>query len=92
MWPTSPCAPCTSIGYAIVGRHDPRLRGLVVRLATTMLPAASLLVLAGVLHGVPRALCWIAALVVDYGGLPLRGTQRQRDLAAAWRTSPSATG
>jgi low temperature requirement protein LtrA len=70
------------VGYAVVGRDDPRLRALVGRLATTMLPAASLLVLAGFLDGVPRALCWIAALAVDYGGLALRGTE-------GWRVQPA---
>jgi low temperature requirement protein LtrA len=69
-------------GYAVVSRGDPRLRALVVRLATTMLPAASLLVLAGFLDGAPRALCWIAALAVDYGGLALRGTE-------GWRVNPA---
>jgi low temperature requirement protein LtrA len=70
------------IGYAVVGRRDPRLRELVGRLATTMLPAVALLVLAGFVGGVPRALCWVAALVVDYGGLALRGTQ-------GWRVQPA---
>ena len=70
------------IGYAVLGRHDPRLRGLVVKLASTMLPAVSLLVVAGFLDGVPRALCWIAALAVDYGGLALRGTDD-------WRVQPA---
>jgi low temperature requirement protein LtrA len=70
------------IAYAIVGRHDPRLLGLVARLASTMLPAVSLLVLAGFLDGIPRALCWLAALVVDYGGLAVRGTQ-------GWKVQPA---
>jgi low temperature requirement protein LtrA len=70
------------IGYAVVARNDPALRGLVTRLATTMLPAASLLVLAGFLDGAPRALCWIAALIVDYGGLALRGVE-------GWRVQPA---
>ena len=47
-----------------------------------MVPAASLLVLAGFLDGAPRARCWIAALVVDYGGLALRGTE-------GWRVQPA---
>jgi low temperature requirement protein LtrA len=70
------------IGYAVLARGDPALRGLVVRLASTMIPAASLLVLAGFLDGVPRALCWVAALGVDYGGLALRGTE-------GWRVQPA---
>ena len=31
-------------------------------------PAAALLVVAGASSGIPRALCWVAALTVDYGG------------------------
>lgn len=62
-------------GYEILAREDPELRGLVGRLATTILPAAALLVLAGFLDGTPQALCWILALAVDYGGLALRGTE-----------------
>ena len=66
------------VGYAVLARSDPALRALVTRLASTMVPAASLLVLAGFLDGAPRAACWIAALAVDYGGLALRGTQGWR--------------
>ena len=70
------------VGYAVVARGDPALRALVTRLASTMVPAASLLVLAGFLDGAPRAACWIAALAVDYGGLALRGTE-------GWRVQPA---
>jgi low temperature requirement protein LtrA len=70
------------VGYAVLARGDPRMRGLVWRLASTMIPAASLLVLAGFLDGVPRALCWIAAIAVDYGGLALRGIE-------GWRVQPA---
>jgi len=70
------------VGYAVLARSDPALRALVTRLASTMVPAASLLVLAGFLDGAPRAACWIAALAVDYGGLALRGTQ-------GWRVQPA---
>ena len=70
------------VGYAVLSRRDPALRALVIRLASTMVPAASLLVLAGFLDGAPRAACWIAALVVDYGGLALRGTE-------GWRVQPA---
>jgi low temperature requirement protein LtrA len=70
------------VGYAVVARGDPALRSLVTRLASTMVPAASLLVLAGSLDGAPRAACWIAALAVDYGGLALRGTE-------GWRVQPA---
>jgi low temperature requirement protein LtrA len=61
--------------YRLVSREDPELREAIVRMATTFLPAALLLVLAGALDGTPRALCWIAALGLDYGGLAARGVQ-----------------
>jgi low temperature requirement protein LtrA len=61
--------------YTIVSRDDPALRAAIGRLATTFLPAALLLVIAGALDGTPRTLCWIAALVVDYGGLAVRGVR-----------------
>ena len=62
-------------GYSVLARGDPQLRGVVARIATTVVPASLLLVLAGALDGRLRALCWIAALAVDYGGLALRGTE-----------------
>jgi low temperature requirement protein LtrA len=70
------------VGYAVLARGDPALSGVVLRLAETILPAAALLVLAGFLPGTGRAVCWFAALAVDYGGLILTGT---RD----WRVEPT---
>jgi low temperature requirement protein LtrA len=69
--------------YAIVarGRNDAQLGEVVARLGSTMLPAAALLIVAGALHGTPRALCWVAALLVDYGGLYVRGVE-------GWRIIP----
>ena len=67
--------------YWVVAREDPELRRLIGRLAASMLPAASLLVLAGFLDGTPRAIAWVAALAVDYGGLALSGT-------TGWRVQP----
>ncbi|HEY3021289.1 MAG TPA: low temperature requirement protein A [Solirubrobacteraceae bacterium] len=64
--------------YLIVARDDPVLRAVVWRLATTVMPAAALLVVAGALDGTPRALCWASALAVDYGGLAVRGTEGWR--------------
>jgi low temperature requirement protein LtrA len=65
--------------YVIVSREDPELRGVVIRLASTILPAAALLVLAGVVDaGPPRTACWVAALTVDYGGLIVRGVEGWR--------------
>jgi low temperature requirement protein LtrA len=62
-------------------RNDPTLAAAVWRLGSTMLPAAALLVLAGALSGAPRAVCWAAALAVDYGGLVARGVE-------GWRIEP----
>jgi low temperature requirement protein LtrA len=67
--------------YVVVSRGDPQLRGVVTRLASTMLPAAGLLVLAGALDGTAQALCWIGALAIDYGGLVARGVQGWRVVA-----------
>jgi low temperature requirement protein LtrA len=66
--------------YAIVSHGDPRLREAAVRMATTMLPAAALLIVAAAFDGTAQALCWIAALAVDYAGLIARGT-------AGWRVA-----
>jgi low temperature requirement protein LtrA len=68
--------------YALLAREDPTLRGVVGRLASTAVPGAALLVLGGALDGTPRALCWIAALAVDFGGLAARGVE-------GWRVQPS---
>src|ERR671930_2807417 len=65
--------------YVIVSREDPELRAVVVRLASTVLPAAALLVLAGIVNsGAPRTACWLAALTIDYGGLMARGVEGWR--------------
>jgi low temperature requirement protein LtrA len=66
------------VAYSIVARDDPALRGVVGRLASTVLPSAALLVVAGALDGTAQALCWIAALGLDYGGLVARGTEGWR--------------
>jgi low temperature requirement protein LtrA len=70
------------VAYSVLARDDPALRGVVVRLARTILPAAGLLVLAGALPGTGRAFCWIGALAIDYGGLMLGGTEN-------WRVEPA---
>jgi len=64
--------------YSLLAREDEELRGLVGRLATSAVPGALLLVVAGALDGTPRALCWIAALLVDYGGLAAQGVEGWR--------------
>ena len=70
------------LGYAILARGDPVMRAVVVRLAATILPAASILVLAGLVSGTARAVCWVVALAVDYGGL-FRADVRN------WRVEPA---
>jgi low temperature requirement protein LtrA len=70
------------VAYLVVARGNPVLRAAVLRLAATSLPAAGVLVLAGVLHGPGRALCWIVALLIDYGGLLVSGTR-------GWRVEPA---
>jgi low temperature requirement protein LtrA len=64
--------------YLIVARGDEQLRGVVLRLATTVLPGAALLVVAGALDGTAQALCWVGALAIDYGGLMVRGVEGWR--------------
>src|SRR5437588_2778333 len=61
--------------YAVVARAqgDTELVSAVGRLASTMLPAAALLVLAGALGGTARTVCWSAAILVDYAGIIVRG-------------------
>jgi low temperature requirement protein LtrA len=61
--------------YSVLARDNPVLRAAVLRLARTILPAAGLLVLAGLFSGTGRALCWVAALLIDYGGLLLGSTE-----------------
>jgi low temperature requirement protein LtrA len=62
-------------------RNDATLGAVVARLASTTLPAVALLLLAGALSGTPRAICWLAALLVDYGGIAVRGVE-------GWRIAP----
>ena len=69
------------VAYVIVSRDDPQQSEVVKRLASTMLPAAGLLVVAGALDGAAQTLCWIAAVGVDYGGLMARGVE-------GWRVKP----
>jgi low temperature requirement protein LtrA len=69
--------------YAAVARarNDATLAAVVWRLGSTIMPAAALLVVAGALSGAPRAACWVAALLVDYGGIVARGVE-------GWRIEP----
>jgi low temperature requirement protein LtrA len=68
--------------YLVVARGDPQLHRVVLRLAVTVVPASLLLVVAGIVDGLPRDICWILALTIDYGGLAVRGV-------AGWRVEPA---
>jgi low temperature requirement protein LtrA len=68
--------------YGVLARGDPRLGYVVSRLARTIVPAAGLLVVAGVVDGRARAVCWAGALAIDYGGLWFGGTEGWRVNAA----------
>jgi low temperature requirement protein LtrA len=61
--------------YTVISRDDPQLRFAVGRLASTIMPAALLLVIAGALSGTGRAVFWVLALALDYGGVALRGVE-----------------
>ncbi len=76
-------AVCTMhlVAFYIVARDDPELQGVVLRLASTILPAAALLIVAGALDGTAQALFWVAALSIDYGGLVVSGTEGWRVVA-----------
>jgi low temperature requirement protein LtrA len=68
--------------YAIVGRDDHDLLSAVLRFAPTAIFAASLLVLAGFLHGDARIAVWVIALAIDYLGPAIIGGGR------GWRIAP----
>jgi low temperature requirement protein LtrA len=67
---------------AIVGRDDPDRRGALLRYAPTAIFGASLLVLAGFLHGDGRIALWVVALAIDYLGPAVIGMGR------GWRVAP----
>ncbi|HKP18162.1 MAG TPA: low temperature requirement protein A [Gaiellaceae bacterium] len=68
--------------YVIVGRDDPDLVGAVLRFAPTAVLGASLLVVAGFLHGNERIAVWVVALALDYVGPAIIGAGR------GWRIAP----
>jgi low temperature requirement protein LtrA len=68
--------------YLVVGRGDPELRRVVMRLGVTVVPATLALIAAGLVDGTARALCWALALAIDYGGLAVRGVE-------GWRVEPA---
>ena len=67
---------------AIVGRDEPNRRSALVRFAPTAILGASLLVLAGFLHGNERIAVWVIALAIDYLGPVVIGIGR------GWRIAP----
>jgi low temperature requirement protein LtrA len=68
--------------YAIVGRDDPDLLGAVLRISPTAITGASLILLAGFLHGDDRIALWVVALAIDYVGPAVIGAGR------GWRIAP----
>jgi low temperature requirement protein LtrA len=68
--------------YAIVGRDDPDLLGAVLRISPTAITGASLILLAGFLHGDHRIALWVVALAIDYVGPAVIGAGR------GWRIAP----
>jgi low temperature requirement protein LtrA len=68
--------------YSQLARGDATMRVLVVHLAQSMLPAGLLLVVAGLVDDELRTACWIAALLIDYGGLFVLGVE-------GWRVEPA---
>ncbi|QEC49083.1 low temperature requirement protein A [Baekduia soli] len=64
--------------YVVLARPDPALRAAVAGLARSMIPVGLLLLTAGLLHGPGRTACWVAAIVIDVGGLWLFGVDGWR--------------
>jgi low temperature requirement protein LtrA len=68
--------------YLVVAGDDAELRRVVLRLAGHVVPAVAVLVVAGLVDGTARALCWVLALTIDYGGLAVRGVD-------GWKVEPA---
>ena len=70
--------------YAIIARDDPQLSHVVRVLGGWMLPAATLLIVAGIVDaGTPRTLCWVVGLTAEIGGLYFFGAVEQWKVQAA---------
>jgi low temperature requirement protein LtrA len=67
---------------AVVGRDDPIRRGVMLRFAPTALLGASLILLAGFVHGDARLALWAIALAIDYLGPTVIGMGR------GWQVAP----
>jgi low temperature requirement protein LtrA len=70
------------LAYAVLARGQPALLTAVFRLGLTTLPAATALLVAGLLPGVGRPICWGVAVAVWFGGGWLSPT-------AGWRIEPN---
>jgi low temperature requirement protein LtrA len=70
------------VAYRVLARGSPKLGLVVAQLARSELPAAALLILAGVVSGTARAACWAGAIAVDYFPLMLGD-------ASNWRIRPA---
>jgi low temperature requirement protein LtrA len=55
------------VAYTVLTRGDAAFRAAILRLARMELPAAAVIVLAGLLPGTGRGICWVVALALDYG-------------------------
>jgi low temperature requirement protein LtrA len=67
---------------ALVARHDPKRRGVLLRFAPTALVSAVLLVVAGFVDGDVRTIIWLLALAIDYLGPSVIGMGR------GWQVAP----
>jgi low temperature requirement protein LtrA len=68
--------------YAIAGRDDPELEAAVIRFAPGAILGPTLLLIASFFDGPAEIGLWVAALLIDYGGV-LLGRGR------GWRISPA---
>jgi low temperature requirement protein LtrA len=69
------------VAYSVVTRGDAAFRAAIFRLSLAELPTAALLVVAGLLPGTGRAVCWAIALAAYYAVMQLIGTE-------GWRITP----
>jgi low temperature requirement protein LtrA len=67
---------------AVVAGDDPVRRGVLLRFAPTAAAGASLILLAGFLHGNARIAVWFVALAIDYLGPAVIGMGR------GWQVAP----
>jgi len=68
--------------YALSARRDPELLAAILRSAPSALVATALIIAAGFVHGRPKPILWLAALVVAYFVPLALGTH-------GWRVQPA---